>query len=460
MSLDTALLYLRKNQPRYRRWLEDFLRIPSISTDPAYKGEVRRAAEWLARRLNYDLHAQVQLWDTPRHPVLFAHLPGETTAPTVLLYGHYDVQPPGRSQDWHSMPFEPVIRDDRIYARGAADMKAQIIALMAAADAARAAGLPLNIKFLLEGEEEIGSPSLPQVLRERRSHLEADVCLNPDAGMAGEDLPSVTYGLRGLAAFELRVYGPREELHSGMYGGAMPNPIQAAIQALSRLHDAQGRIAVPGFYDDVVPLTEEERKVLAQIPFPTEEEAREKWGIVAYAGEPEYTPLERTIARPTLEFHGFLGGYVGAGSKTIVPSSATVKFSCRLVPNQEPDITHERLRAHLEAHMPAWVKWELEYLVGAWPVLIPLDLPPVQTLKQALADTWQKGPLLVRNGGTIPAVAFLQQHVGVPSVLTGFALPDCNMHGPNEHQHLPTWEKGMEALTRFLFYFFERGKGV
>ncbi len=256
MTVDLALGHVRRYLPRYHRWLDEFVRIPSISTDPHYRSEIRRAVEWLARRLSRDLGAQVQLWETPRHPVLFGHIPGPPGTPTVMLYGHYDVQPPGKAEDWTSMPFEPVVRDDRIYGRGVADMKAQIIALLAAVDAVRHAGLPIGIKFLLEGEEEIGSPSLPQVLREHRHDLEADVCLNPDAGMAGEDLPSITYGLRGLALFELEVFGPKEELHSGLYGGAMPNPIQAAIQALSHLHDAEGRVAVPGFYDDVVPLTE------------------------------------------------------------------------------------------------------------------------------------------------------------------------------------------------------------
>ncbi len=455
MSLEQALNLLRQNRQRYLRWLEDFLRIPSISTDEAYQAEMRRAVEWLARRLRLDLDAQVTLWETPRHPALYGYIPGPPDGPTVLLYGHYDVQPPGSNETWRSLPFEPVVMGDYIYARGAADMKAQIVALMAAVHALLLSEgqPPLTIKFLLEGEEEIGSPSLPQLLREHAQDLQADVCLNPDAGMLGPDMPTVMYGLRGIALFELRVYGPNQELHSGMYGGPVPNPIQAAFHVLGQMHDDQGRITLPGFYDDVVQPTEEERRLLARMPFPTEDEAREKWGILGFAGEPGFTPLERSTIRPTLEFHGVLGGYIGKGSKTIIPREITVKFSCRLVPNQRPEKVHEQVRAFLEARMPQHVRWELDYLGGALPVQVPLDTPEVQTLQRALQDTWHKEPYLARNGGTIPAVAYLQEMAGISSVLTGFALPDSNLHGPNERQHLPTWEKGMEAILRFLYYY-------
>ncbi len=453
MSLNRALEHAQRHFPRYRRWLEDFLRIPSISTDPAYAAEVRRAAEWLARLLRNELKARVALWETRKHPVLFGSIPGPAGAPTVLMYGHYDVQPPGEVEAWNSMPFEPMVAGDRIYARGAADMKAQIIALLAAVDAVQEAGVPVHIKFLFEGEEEIGSPSLIPVLRDHAEELQADVCLNPDAGMRGPDKPTITYGLRGLALFELEVWGPKTELHSGMYGGTMPNPIQAAMQVLGRMHDDQGRVTVPGFYDAVRPLSPEEREFLARLPFPSEEEARARWGISAYWGEEDFTPIERTVARPTLEFHGILGGYVGTGSKTIVPSSVTVKFSCRLVPDQDPEEVHRQIRAYLESHMPSHVRWELRYHVGAPPVLLSWETPAVQTLHRALKEAWGVEPLLARNGGTIPAVAFLQQYVQVPSLLTGFALPDSNAHGPNENQHLPTWERGIQALVRFLYSY-------
>lgn len=453
MSLWQALEVAQRNKNRYHRWLQDFLRIPSISTDPAYNSEVQRAAEWLGRLLRDELDARVRLWRTPRHPVLFAEVPGPESAPTLLLYGHYDVQPPGELDTWSSMPFEPVVRGERIYARGAADMKAQILALVAAAHAAREAGLPLTLKFLLEGEEEIGSPSLPRVLQEHREELQANLCLNPDAGMQRPDLPTITYGLRGLALFELEVHGPQTDLHSGTYGGALPNPIQAAMSVLGRVHDQHGRITIPGFYDDVRPLTAEERQLLAQIPFPSEEEAQQRWGIKGYWGDPEYTPLERTVARPTLDFHGFRGGYIGTGSKTIVPASAVIKFSCRLVPDQDPERVHQLIRQYLEAHMPTHVRWKLKYFVGAPPVLLPIDTPAVRTLRRALKDTWGVEPLLSRNGGTIPAVAFLQQYADIPSLLTGFALPDSSMHGPNENQHLPAWEKGIEAIVRFFYTY-------
>lgn len=459
MSLSQALAYAEQNRARYLRWLEEFLRIPSISTDPTYQQEMRQAADWLARRLRLNLNAQVAIWETPRHPVVFARIPGPPTAPTVMLYGHYDVQPPGEADLWQSFPFEPTVIGDYLYARGAADMKAQVMAMFVAVHSILEAtdGLPVNIKILLEGEEEIGSPSLPQVLQEHKTELYADVCFNPDAGMLGENMPTVMYALRGIALFELDVYGPNQDLHSGMYGGPVPNPIRAAVQALATLHDAQGRVAVSGFYDLVEPLSDEERAILARMPFPTEEEARREWGVQGYSGEPEYTPVERATARPTLEFHGMVGGYIGKGSKTIIPTHVHVKFSSRLVENQSPEDVHQKIRTHLEKVMPKDVRWELRYLGGAHPVKVPVDAPAVRHLQRALRETWNVEPYLARNGGSIPAVAYLKEHLGLTSVLTGFALPDSNMHGPNERQHLPTWQKGIETIIRFLYYVGEAG---
>jgi len=454
MSLSQALDYLEQHRDRFLAELEAFLRIPSVSTTPEHKEDIARAANWVADNLRAIGARNVAVHPTAGHPVVSGELPAaQANAPTVLIYGHYDVQPAEPLELWETPAFEPTVRGERIYARGATDMKGQVMASLKAVEAAAQAGLPVNVKFIVEGEEEIGSPSLAGFIAEHKDLLAADVCLNPDAGMLGPDWPTITYALRGLAYFELRVYGPAHDLHSGVYGGVVHNPAQALAELIAGMHDAHGRVTLPGFYDKVRPLTAEERRALAQLPFDPTAFYLEQTGVPQLWGEPEYTPLERVGARPTLEINGLYSGFIEQGAKTVIPAYAMAKISCRLVPDQHPDDVAEQMRAYLEAHAPATIRWELDVMAGGPPSITDLHTPAVQALAQAMEATWHRQPLYRREGGSIPVVAQMQEILGLDSVLTGFGLPDGNLHAPNENLHLPTWQKGMEALVRFFYQF-------
>ena len=454
MSLSQALQYLQENHSRFLAELEAFLRIPSISTTPEHQEDIARAANWVADNLRAIGAQQVAVYPTAGHPVVYGKLPAaRENAPTVLIYGHYDVQPAEPLELWESPAFEPAVREERLYARGATDMKGQVMASLKAVEAAAQAGLPVNVKFIIEGEEEIGSPDLATFIAEHKDLLAADVCLNPDAGMLGPDWPTITYGLRGLAYFELRVYGPAHDLHSGIYGGVVHNPAQALAELIAGMHDEHGRITLPGFYDKVRPLTDEERQALAQLPFDPTAFYLEQTGVPQLWGEPEYTPVERTGARPTLEINGLYSGFIEKGAKTVIPSYAMAKISCRLVPDQDPDEVAEQLKAYLKAHAPATIRWELDVMAGGPASLTDIHTPAVQALAAALEATWGRQPFYRREGGSIPVVAQMEEILGLESVLTGFGLPDGNLHAPNENLHLPTWQKGMEALVRFFYQF-------
>ncbi len=454
MSLSAALTYLDDHYDRFLAELEAFLRIPSVSTTPAYQEDITRAANWVADNLSAIGARNVAVYPTARHPVVYGELPAKQAhAATVLIYGHYDVQPPEPLDLWETPPFEPTVRGDRLYARGATDMKGQVMASLKAVEAVAQAGLPVNIKFLIEGEEEIGSPDLAGFITEHKDMLAADVCLNPDAGMLGPDWPTITYALRGLAYFELRVYGPDHDLHSGIYGGVVHNPAQALAELIAGMHDDQGHVTLPGFYDKVRPLPPEERQALAQLPFDPTTFYLEQTGVPLLWGEPEYTAVERVGARPTLEINGLYSGFIEKGAKTVIPSYAMAKISCRLVPDQDPDEVAEQLKAYLEAHAPATIRWELDVMAGAPASITDIHTPAVQALAQAMQETWGTKPFYRREGGSIPVVGQMQQILGLESVLTGFGLPDANLHAPNENLHLPTWRKGMEALVRFFYQF-------
>ncbi len=360
------------------------------------------------------------------------------------------MQPADPVEAWHSPPFEPTVRGQRLYARGATDMKGQVIAALKAAEAVAQAGAPVNLKFLIEGEEEVGSPNLAPFIAQHQDLLACDFCLNPDAGMIAPDLPTITYALRGLAYFELRVYGPKQDLHSGIYGGVVHNPAQALAELLAGMHDAQGRVTLPGFYDRVRPLDPEERAELARLPI-DEAFFLEQTGVPALWGEPEYTPAERVGARPTLEINGLYSGFTGEGAKTVLPAYAMAKISCRLVPDQDPAEVEQQLRAYLEQQAPPTIRWELTVMAGGPPSITDRKSPWVQALAQAMEQVWGTRPLYKREGGSIPVVAQIQQILGKDSVLTGFGLPDGNLHGPDENLHLPTWRKGMAALVHFFY---------
>jgi len=446
-----ALAEARRRQAEFLESLREFVSIASVSTDPQAKTEITRAAEWVAARLKALGMENVAIRPTDGHPVVVGEWLGAPGKPTMLVYGHYDVQPAEPFELWHSAPFEPTLRGDNLYGRGASDMKGQVMAVLNALEAAQTTGsLPINVKFLIEGEEEIGSPSLAKFIEQNRELLQADFCLNPDSGMLGMDYPTITYGLRGLAAFELRVSGPAGDLHSGAFGGVVHNPAAALAELIAGMHDANGRVTIPGFYDDVAALTEAERADFARLP--TDEAFYlQQTGVPALWGEKEFLPEERVGARPTLEVNGLLSGFTGAGFKTVLPAQAMAKISCRLVPHQDPAKIATGLRQYLKQNAPKTIRWELVEYGGSPASISDVNQPAVKALEKALETVWGVKPLFKREGGSVPVVAQVQSILGLESVITGFGLPDDNLHAPNEKLHLPTWHKGIEALVEFLF---------
>lgn len=446
-----ALTFARANQVRFLENYKTFLRIPSVSTDPEHAADVQRAAAWVADQLIALGAGHVQIMPTRRHPVVYGDiLTAGPTAPTILVYGHYDVQPVDPLALWESAPFDPVERDDYIHARGASDMKGQVTATLNAIESLqRSGGLPVNVKFMIEGEEEIGSPSMESFLAEHQALLASDFSVNPDAGGLVDDIPTIGYALRGLCYYDLRVYGPSRDLHSGSYGGVIHNPAQVLSDLIAGMHDAEGRVTLPGFYDTVRPLDDAERSDMARLPY-TDTFFQEQAGVTQLWGETGYSAVERIGARPTLEVNGLLSGYTGQGSKTVLPAWAMAKISMRLVADQRPAEVRQQFVRYLETHAPPTVRWEIEDHTSADPVITDRHMPAVKALYRALADTWGVEPIFVRGGGSVPVVAQLRQYLGVDSLLTGFAQPGDRIHSPNERMHLPTWYRGIEAMIRFL----------
>ncbi len=453
-DVQKALDYVRSNSGRYLDELKEFLAIPSISTLDENKGDLQRGAEWVAAQLRSFKMDKVQIMPTGGHPVVYGEWLGAgKSAPTVMIYGHYDVQPVDPLELWTSDPFHAVVHGDYLFARGSSDMKGQVMASLKAVEAiVRTTGLPVNIKWLVEGEEEIGSEHLGEFIKNHKALLACDFCLNPDAGMMGADKPTITTGLRGLAYFELKVYGPNKDLHSGLFGGTIHNPAQALIELVAGMHDKNGRITLPGFYDKVRKLSKREREDFKRLPI-RDRELIQLTGVPALWGEPQFIPAERVGARPTLEVNGLLSGFTGQGSKTVLPAWAMAKISCRLVPDQTPQEVHKQMKAYLKKNAPRTIKWELINLSNAGAALVETDSAGVQALSKALESVWGKRPYFKREGGSIGSVVLLQKYVGADSLLTGFGLPDDNVHSPNEKLHLPTWYKGIEAFTRFFYNF-------
>ncbi len=446
-----ALEYAAQHQEQFLHDLKELVRIPSISTDPKTKPDMQRAAEWVAGQLRALGAANVQIFPTPGHPVVYGEiLTAGPNKPTVLVYGHYDVQPPEPLELWHSPAFEPTLRGENLYGRGASDMKGQVVASLKAVEAlVRTGGAPINFKFMIEGEEEIGSPNLDGFIAAHVDLLASDFALNPDAGMIGPQTPSITYGLRGLAYFEIRLTGPDHDLHSGLFGGAVHNPAQVLCELIAGMHDDQGRVTLPGYYDSVRPLEADERAELARLPT-NEQFYLQQTGAPQLYGEAGYTPAEQVGGRPTLEVNGLLSGYTGEGSKTVLPAKAMAKISMRLVPDQDPNEVERQLRRYLEAKVPPTVRWELVKHAGGPPSITDRRIPGVLALAQALEDTWGVRPAFKREGGSVPVTAQMCDRLGIESVLTGFGLPDDNLHAPNEKMHLPTYYRGIEALIRFF----------
>jgi acetylornithine deacetylase/succinyl-diaminopimelate desuccinylase-like protein len=447
-----ALKYAHEHRDQFLDELEEFLKIPSISTDPVHQSDMTRAAEWLVFSLKSMGVQKAQLFPTQKHPIVYGeYLAAGAAAPTVLIYGHYDVQPPDPLDLWQTGPFEPVVKGDELYARGSSDMKGQILATLKAIESVQSAGrFPVNIKFLFEGEEEIGSPSLPGFLEKSQELLSSTVALNTDAGMISAEIPTIVYALRGLDYFEIQVYGPEHDLHSGQFGGVIHNPAQVLCDLIAGMHDPHGKITLPGFYESVRPLQDKERKELSRLPI-NEEYYYKQTGVGALWGEEGYTPVERVGARPTLEVNGMLSGFVGEGQKTIIPSSAMAKISMRLVPDQDPVEVHHQLLSYMELHAPKSVNWKVELLSSGAAGITDQNQPATKALVKALEKVWGVRPVFKREGGSIPVVSDMQHFLGIDSVLTGFGLPDDNIHSPNEKLHLPTWTMGIDALINFFY---------
>lgn len=449
----SALEYAHANRAQVLNELKDLVSIPSVSTHAHNKEDMLRAAQWLSNKLKALGMRDVQILPTPGHPVVYGAYHRADNLPTVLVYGHYDVQPAEPLELWNSDPFIPTEKGENLYGRGASDMKGQVVASIFAIESIFSAGdLPVNVKFILEGEEEIGSPNLRPFLEEHAKLLACDVALNPDTGMVAPDLPTVVYALRGLAYFEVRVFGPAHDLHSGVYGGIVHNPATVLCELIAGMHDDQGRITLPGFYDSVRPLDEAERKELARLPI-SDDYYLEQTGAKAAFGEAGYTSIERVGARPTLDVNGFLSGFTGKGSKTIIPAHAMAKISTRLVPDQDPFEVQRQLESYLSENCPADIRWEVENLSGGYPSISDRNHPAALALANALETVWGKRPIYKREGGSVPVVADMQKILGADSALTGFGLPDDNIHAPNEKVHLPTLYKGIDALIHFFFNY-------
>ncbi len=450
-KIGTALAYLKQHRERFLDELKTFVHIPSVSTDSSARPEMQRAAEWVAQQLRSLGMQKVQIMPTGGHPVVYGELLGAgADKPTLLIYGHYDVQPAEPLDLWHSPPFEPTVRGENLFGRGASDMKAQVVITLKAVEAlVHSGGMPINVKFIVEGEEEIGSPNLENYLAQNKSLLACDFALNPDTGMIGAEVPTITYGLRGLGYFELRLTGPSQDLHSGLFGGAVHNPAQVLCELVAGMHDAQGRVTLPGFYDKVRPLEAEERLELARLPV-GEDFYLEQTGAPELFGEVGYSAVERVAARPTLEINGLLSGYTGEGSKTVLPSRAMAKISMRLVPDQSPDEVQQQLLRYIQERAPKTVRWELIKHAAGNPSVTDRHFPGVVAMSRALEQTWGIRPVYKREGGSVPVTAQMCNLLGVESVLTGFGLPDDNLHAPNEKMHLPTFYRGIEAITRYF----------
>ncbi len=425
--------YITSNKDRFVSELMDMLRIPSISAGSKYKADVARCAEFVKASLLQAGATKAEICPTEGHPIVYGEKIIDASLPTVLVYGHYDVQPPDPLDLWHSPPFEPVIKDGKIYARGACDDKGQMFMHVKAFEAMEKNGaLPCNIKFLIEGEEEVGSDHLGAFVKANKEKLKADVILISDTSMIANDVPSITVGLRGLSYVEVEVTGPNRDLHSGVYGGAVPNPIQVLAQMITAMKDENNHITIPGFYDDVVEISDAERAEMAKAPFSLDAYKSDlKIGDVM--GETGFTTNERTSIRPTFELNGIWGGYIGEGAKTVLPSKAFAKISMRLVPNQSSEQITKLFADYFRSVAPPSVKVEVRPHHGGEPVVTPTDSIAYQAASKAMETTFGKKPIPTREGGSIPIVALFERELGLKSVLFGFGLNSDDIHSPNEH---------------------------
>jgi acetylornithine deacetylase/succinyl-diaminopimelate desuccinylase-like protein len=447
-----ALRYAQDNQGRHLNELFDFLRIPSISARPEHTADVQAAAEWLAGNMRQAGLENVRIIPTKRHPLIYADwLRAGPEKPTVLIYGHYDVQPADPLELWRTLPFSPTVRDNYVYARGASDDKGQtLIHVKAVASYLQSGGsLPVNVKFIIEGEEESGGENLAEFIPGNPDLLQADVALISDTAMLNCDQPSIVYGTRGICYIFLDVTGPAHDLHSGSFGGGVNNPINALAHIIAQLKDSDGRILIPGFYDKVRSLSDDERAMLAQNPLVSEQWLAET-GAPALWGEPEYSLVERLGARPTLDVNGIIGGYTEAGAKTVLPATAHAKLSMRLVPDQEPQEIADLLISYIESIAPPSITVKATYAHGAPASITNLKIPAMQAAAAAYTQVFGCEPIYTREGGSLPVVGHFQRQLGLETILMGFGLPDDRIHSPNERFYLPNFYRGIETAVHFL----------
>ncbi len=450
--------YIEDNEKRFLDELFELIRIPSVSSKEEHKEDMYKAAEWIKQKLIQDGADKAEVMETEGHPVVYGEKIIDTSLPTILIYGHYDVQPAEPFDLWESPPFEPEIRDGKIYARGANDDKGQMYMHFKAFEyLLKTNQLPCNVKFMIEGEEEIGSPSLENFCKANKEMLSADVILVSDTSMIGPDTPSITTGLRGLAYMEVEVTGPSHDLHSGLYGGAVDNPLNVLCEMIAKLRDGNNHITIPGFYDDVEELSKKEREEMARAPFDLEA-FKKGIKIKKEAGEAGYSTMERTGIRPSLDVNGIWGGYTAKGAKTILPSKASAKISMRLVPHQESKKVEQLFKDYFESIAPETVNVKVEFLHGGEGYVSPTDTLAYQAASKAFETTYGIKPVPVRSGGSIPIISLFEKVLGLKSILMGFGLDEDAIHSPNESYNLNQFRKGIETIPWFYKYFTEMNK--
>ncbi len=443
--MNAVTKYIHDHRKAFEEDLSELLRIPSVSADSRQRAETHRAAEWMLAQFQ-GLGLKSEMVETAGHPLVYAETPAVPGKPVALVYGHYDVQPPEPLDEWISPPFEPTVRNGNVYARGATDDKGQMLTHVKGAEAwLKTVGkLPIQVKFLIEGEEEVGSEHLAPFVKENRERLACDTVVISDCGQFAPGIPAITYGLRGIAYFELRLRGPKQDLHSGTFGGAVTNPAGALVSLLAALKDEHGRIQVPGFYDDVIPLSDRERSEFASLPA-TDEEFMQSVGVGGMWGEHGFTSIERRWARPTCDINGLTSGYQGEGAKTVLPAKASAKLSFRLVPNQDPHKIAKSLRKFLEERLPPGIQMELIDHHGAPGVVVPLDSPYVRAASAAIEKGFGREPVYIREGGSIPIVNTFTRELGADALLLGWGQNDDNTHSPNEKFSLDDYHRGTLA---------------
>lgn len=449
--MEEIISYIKNNKDQYIEELKQFLRIPSISTLAEHKDDINKAAKFVADKLTDAGMNKVEVFQTEGHPLVYGEWLGAPGKPTVLIYGHYDVQPVDPIELWDSHPFEPTIKGDKIYARGATDDKGQMYMHVKSVEAffKTAGSLPLNVKFLIEGEEEIGSGNLETFINMNTELLKCDAVLVSDTSLYGPGIPTLTYGLRGLSYMEVEVTGPNRDLHSGTFGGAVANPINILAAMIAKLQDKDGKITIPGFYNDVIKLTKKERENFKALKFSEKQFAKEL-GVAELKGEKGFTTLERTWARPTLDCNGIFGGFTGKGAKTVLPGKATAKISMRLVPNQEPKKIAKLFTKYIHQIAPKSVKVKVSDLHGGLPAMTPLEDPAIQAASKAISKAFGKKTVFMREGGSIPIITVFQKKLKAPAVLMGLGLNTENLHSPNEHFNLNHYQLGIMSSAYFL----------